>query len=273
MKYTLRKVRITKVDLCNIGANPDANIALFKSASHIDTKKGASSVTKPAVIDIAKATSEEVAAYVESLRSYTVGVEEQLKKAKKPSTAVADDDDEDPTTEEAVAKALKTLPEPLRKRFEQNQETIRKADERATAAEKRAADAEAIAKANTKRAEFVEFQKSVEKDLSGLPGTINELATMLQEAKTVLTEVSYTVLTKAVKAGSEAMLKASKAIGSDKGEALGTALEEIYKSADKLVTDGKFKTRSEAVEAVAKSDPDLYTRYRAEEKARKKAAA
>lgn len=277
-----RRLKITKVDLCRRGANQDADVMLFKSADHPDDDqpvhkeesavpkpKTPKTVTKPE--DLAKATPEQISAYVDHLEKTLGDAETEVTTLQKTVADMecADDDESEPDADDApktkkkfpFKKTVKTdeLPDAVQKRLDAADERVEKAEKLAKDADERIAKAEA-------RAELVELRKTVEADMPKIPGTVDEVAKMLQEAKATLTAASYTVLEKALKAGSAAIAKAEVEVGSGSGAALGTALEEINKRADELVEKGTCKTRPEAVEKVAKADPALYSKYKEEKR-------
>ena len=76
------------------------------------------------------------------------------------------------------------------------------------------------------------------------------------------------MLEKALKAGSAAIAKATTEVGSDGRVSVGSAIEEINKMADTLVATNVCKTRPEAISQVAKANPELYTKYKDEQKKR-----
>lgn len=266
MSKILRKLRITKVDLCRAGANPDADILLFKSRDLDDTPaptptpKEDSAVkktmaTKPT--DLATATPDEIAKYVSDLETTITAQEAELEKAKKPEPTKKVEEDCDGDAEEDMM--MKSLPEPIRKMVEQ---TLQKAAD----AQKTADEAKEQLRKAQDVAELAVIQKKVEAEFSHVPGTTEELAKMLQEAEHTLTSQSFTVLTKALKAGSEAIAKATREVGSGKSATTTSAIDEIHKRADELVTSRVCKTRPEAIAKVAGEDPELYTRYKAEQR-------
>lgn len=285
MPVILRKLKITKVDLCAAGANPDADILLFKSleepASTPLTPRNIAKehtavpkLAKPEKLDLAKATPEAVADYVTQLEKSLGEHEEELVKAfppkkkaapfvKKPAAASDDDDDDQSVAkDDDVEMAKSTTVIALKKQLDEQAIEIKKANERAEAA------TEAVRKADI-RAELIQIEKSVTADMPKIPGTVTEVAKMLQEAKATMTAESYTVLEKALKSGSVAIAKAEAEVGSSHGQSVGTAEEEIFKTADALVAGGTFKTRPDAVVHVQKTNKDLAERYRIEKSVKK----
>lgn len=332
MAVVLRKLRITKVDLCKSGANPDADIKIFKSADpvakrnipashrhqmprsnfagphesfpieepgdvtdawdlagHADNpdavrrhiisiarRKGPefvarlpktanvskedTSVPKPNKIDLTKATPEQMTAYAQELEKALEAQEQhEVEKAKKPKTPPADADGDENDVEKnqncdvAMKKSLTTL----EKQVKEQEAEIKKAKDEAAAAR------EEVRKAKDE-AELVKIEKQVAAEMPKIPGTTLEVAKMLQQAKATLTAEAYSTLEKALKAGSEAIAKASQEIGGGSSQPVGSAEQEIIKSADDLVSQGKFKTRPEAITHITKSNPDLAERYRLE---------
>lgn len=242
---------------------------LFKSRDPLESstipKEDTNVPKKLAKIDLAKSTPEQIATYAADLEKSLADTEEELEKAKfppkakkKPAPGADEDDEESPFAkdDEATVEMKKSI-NLMKSQVETLQAELVIAKSTATAAQvdvKKAQDA----------AELITFEKMVEKDLPKIPGTVTEIAKMLQEAKSTLTAASYAVLEKGLKAGSEAIAKAATEVGGAGNGKVGSAEEEIFKSADALVAAGTFKTRPEAVVHVQKTNTDLAERYRIE---------
>lgn len=275
-KKRIVRLRITKVDLCRAGANPDADIMIFKSLDAEDIQHPAEkpvtpltkeksvpkmTLTKVEKIDLAKATPEQVLEYAKTLETTVDAHEAEFAKAfppkKKAAADIEDDDEDDPKKPNPFAKSLLAI----EKQMADQAVELKKAKDETDALR---VD---LRKANDAR-ELVAIEKSVTAEMPSIPGSVTEIAKMLQEAKATLTADSYAVLEKALKAGSTAIAKAATEIGSSKGHAIGTAEEELFKAADALVTAGTAKTRPEAVTMITKSKPELAEAYRQEREAK-----
>ena len=106
MATRLRKLEITKVDLCKAGADPDAHIEIFKSRDHAehpsDMNKEHQMSKKVVPVDFSKATPEEVVAYAKSLETAVT----ELTKAAKPK----DDEEAEGEEEPKGKKGKKSAP-------------------------------------------------------------------------------------------------------------------------------------------------------------------
>ena len=270
--FVLRKLKITKVDLCRAGANPDADIVIFKSRDNADpaapnTEGSApavpstpntqenTTVKKVASIDLTKASAEEILAYAKALETSVAEHEAELAKAVPPAPKGKKKDGEEAEEENPFAKSAEFIA--LQKQVTDQAAEIKKANDKLVAAE------EEVRKANI-AAEIAVVEKSVSTDMPNIPGTVQEVAKMLHEAKSALTAASFATLEKALKAGNEAIAKASQELGSSKGKSIGSAEEELFKAADALVQAGTFKTRPEAVAHVSKTNKELAEAYRVE---------
>lgn len=257
MATKLRKLEITKVDLCKAGADPDAHIEIFKSREHPETASDnketqmAKQVTK---IDLTTATPAEVVDYAKSLEAQ---VTELTKAGKMPP--MEDEECEEPAKKKApVAKTV--IPEEVQKTLNAQQEAIAKT------AKENADLREEIAKERTSR-EQAEVLTFVQKSMPKIPGELTALAKAVHEAKTKLTSASYDLIEKALVAGSAAIEKAETEIGGSGRPVAKTAYDEIVEKADDLIAKSKTPlSKAEAIAEVAKSDPTLYTKYRSEQK-------
>lgn len=281
-KKRLTRLRITKVDLCNEGANPEADIMIFKSLDIQDPveksittpikEKSVPKMTSQKVekIDLTKATPEQIVAYATSLEKSVDAHEEEFAKAFPPPKAKGKKKGAEPDEEDAAegiekdddTVAMTKSVEAIQKTVDEQAVELKKANDRTAKLEldlKKANDA----------TELAVIEKSVEKEMPHVPGTVTEIAKMLQQAKATLTADAFTTLEKALKAGSEAIKKASQEIGSTKGQSIGTAEEEFFKAADELVTKGVCKTRPDAVVEINKSRKDLAEAYRLERSAKR----
>lgn len=263
MPTKLKQLEITKVDLCKAGADPDADIMIFKSLDEIvdpatkpkEDTTVSKKIAKPE--DLAKASPEDVKAYVDQLEKTLADQEQELEKAKKPAPV-------EPKGKAEPDDVTKGLSPEVKKMLDEQAEEIKKARQEAAEAREEVKKAQA-------HTEFVELKKTVEKDMPSIPGTVDEIAKMIQEAKTVLTAASYAVLEKALKAGSAAIAKASAELGAGGTKPTGSAEEEINKMADEKVAKNECKTRPEAIQKVASEHPDLYQRYKSEQRNRRAA--
>jgi hypothetical protein len=262
MATRLKKLEITKVDLCKNGADPDAHIEIFKSRGHEDPEnhsdeKETEMSKKFAKIDLAKATPEEVVAYAKSL-------EDQLEKAAPPA---ADDGDEDDDPKAKPAKKAMTGSAGSQVACSVPDDVKKTMDDQAAEIAKTKKDNEdlrqEIAKEREAR-EIATIEKSVMADMPKVPGTVTEIAKALHEIKAKTSKETFEFVEKVFKAGSVAIEKAEKEIGGTGVGASATALDEIEKSADELIAKDAKLTRSEAITKVAEANPALYQRYKDE---------
>lgn len=253
----LRRVVIRKVDLCRMGANPEADIKLFKSrdiAPEVPPtviEKENPTVPKPSKpVDTADPAAVQV--YIDALEKSLTGAETELTELKKERELAS-------ATPEDL---LKSLPEshPIRKMVE-------KAVADKTASDAKLAETNEKLEKSAQQAEFVALSKSIETNFSKLPGTVEALAKMFQEAKAVLTAASYEVMETVMKAGNAAIAKATEELGGNRPVSTsGSALDELNRRADAMVESKVAKTRPDAMQKVAEADPALYARYKEEKR-------
>lgn len=257
MATKLRRLVITKVDLCKAGADPDAHIEIFKSLDTPETTHS-EETTMSKKIDFATASNEQLVEYAKSL-------EQQVETLEKGKVACSDDepdgDEMPPAGKKPVKKSVVAIPESVQKTLDDQSEQIKKQ------AEQLKEQGETIAKERESR-EIGEMLTFVQKSLPSVPGKAEDLAKALHTAKAKLPAETYDILLKALSAGNEAITKSFKEVGADDAVAVGSAMEEINKRADALLSSGVAKTRPEAIAEVAKANPELYTRYKAEDLAK-----
>jgi len=190
---------------------------------------------------------EKIAALTKQVEDLTVAVE-------KAAESANDEGQDDDGLSDDV---LKAMPEPVRAAIEKARTDAEEATKAATAAteelrkeREQAADREAVEKA---------------RGWSNIGVDPEELGPMLRKAATVdadlgtKLESTLSALSAQVSTG-----ELFKSFGSDKDAEGSSAEREIMVKAKELVESGGAKTMPEAVSAVAKANPDLYKRSRAE---------
>jgi hypothetical protein len=165
------------------------------------------------------------------------------------------------TEEEALAKAMATLPEPVRKQLAAQQERIAKAETDA---------AEAVKKAETERDARVSAEyltKARGPEYSGLPAKAEVLATILREvddavAKELVSKTAGDELHRILKAASHLATGGAGDFtvfggeGADVSSAAG-AQSGIEKAADEVLKAEPTLTRAQAIVKAADANPDL----------------
>jgi gas vesicle protein len=298
MANRLKQLIVDRVDLVDAGANPDADVVLFKREEPTAVEKATfgeiqqTRETEEMIHDLYVMCMDLESAIFSSLYASGDRVAEVKTSIQQFGDAVAGLMDEmvkeNPVAkhrrEDVIAK-LKAFAAPYIK--EVKVEEVQKTDETPPVVEdveksipeefrKRLEDAERVAKEATDRIakaeetaaiekakrEHVELVKRAQDELPNLPGTPDEKADILKLADT------STPLMTALKAGNEAMQKAMTEVGTPAGAAPVTAAQEIEKRADALIAADPKLTRAIAIEKALQADPVLYTKYREERTAK-----
>lgn len=229
-----------------LGSMPDAakaQAAGLIAALGGDAGKGADPVAKAVAEALTKAQTERD----EALAAKTAA-EEALAKATGPAPAE--------TEEEALAKAMLTLPEPIRKAWEADRAKVAKAEADA---------ADAVKKAETERdarvsAEYLTKAKGA--DYSGLPASAETRATILREVDENLSKEAGAELHRILKAASNlattggADFREYGGAGSDVSGAAG-AKSALEKAADDIQAADPNIDRASAIVKAADTNPDL----------------
>jgi hypothetical protein len=297
MANRLKKLIVDRVDLVDAGANPDADIVLFKREEQTDVKKATfgeiqqTRETEEMIHDLYVMCMDLESAIFSSL--YASGdrvaeVKTSISQFGDAVTALMDEMvKENPVAkhrrEDVVAK-LKTFVAPYLKEAEvaevKKEETtpVVETVEKAIPEEfrKRLEDAERVAKEATDRIakaeeavavekakrEHVELCKRVGDELPNLPGTVDEKAAVLK-----LADGSAPLMT-ILKAANTAMAKAMAEVGTTTGTPESTSvMAEINKRADALIAAEPKLSKPVAIEKVLQADPALYTKYREQHRA------
>lgn len=226
----LKDLTITKVALVPAGANPGAHVVLYKSAPVEDpdpTKK--EEPVKKALKDM---THEELLAHAEELE--------------KAAPAAAEPEPE--------------IPAAVQKMLDDQAQAIKKANDRAEAAE-------AAAKVEKEARERTSMASVAKAKIPHLPGTDTERGNVLYDMEKSLSKESYEAALKLLEAGNAAVAKAMEATGFDEDGTEGdSAVEKLDAIAKQLVKDGKAKTYEQAFDQAAQENGELYTQYRAEKR-------
>ncbi|HWI05729.1 MAG TPA: hypothetical protein VNT52_18120 [Acidimicrobiales bacterium] len=157
--------------------------------------------------------------------------------------------------EEALAKALATMPEPVRKAWLEGQERIAKAEAAAT----KAAEDAKVEKDARVSAEYLTKAKGT--DYSGLPTKAETLGTVLREVDEKLSDVAKAELHRLLKAGAHAVTSGGDfreygGAGEDVSSATG-AQAAIEKAADDLQRKEPNMDRATAITKAYDLHPDL----------------
>lgn len=235
---------------------------IWKSAGH--DQEGDTSMTAEemqAKIDKAEADSKEaqekaeatVKAAQEAQEKAETERDEALEKAKKkPGT----DEDE---SGEATTKS--DLPPEVVAHLEKAEAA---ANERIEKAEKAAADAEEIAKAERDRRVTADFISKAE-GFNALPMAATELGPVLKRASEGLSKEDFDALDSLLKAANEQVARGDlyKAVGADVGGSRvpSDAYGEVQQKAAELRKNDPKLSRGEAEALAMKNDPDLQQRY------------
>lgn len=246
MPNRLSDLEIDEVSLVDRPANPLSKVLLFKRDTSgeedeiLGTDNGAdySSMTKEETMPEDTGTVELTPEYVESLEEMVLQLQDELAAVKKS----ADDGKED---------VLKNLDPKV-------------ADEvltRIAKAEARAAESEAIAKAERDTRITREYLTKAETKMEHLPGTASEKASILKGLNDIDTDLANKVEQMLISANEQAALGAiDDELGRD---VLGdsTAMGEIEKLAKSLQASNSDLTYEQAVDKALSENPALYTKY------------
>lgn len=229
-------------------------IVMKADGTPIDSQEGA-----PMATDSTGAAGTEAAETVTvSKADYDALVAKAAKAGEFPPADDEDDEDDDEATEKAVKKAFDTLPEPVRKHFEQ--------------IEQRAADAEKIAKAATAAAEVernarldAEFVKKAEA-FPGLPTTPDQFGPVLRSIHELLPADKAAEVERLLKSASEAgaFVAITKSFGASAAAPAGSAADRIQKAADAMRAADPTLTAAQATDRVLSTQADLASAYYAE---------
>ncbi len=210
-------------------------------------KTGDNPVAKAVAEALTKANTERD----EAIAAKTAA-EEALAKAKGPAPAE--------TEEEALAKALATMPEPLRKAWAANDAIVQKAK----------ADAEdAVKKAEVEREARLSSEylaKAKGGDYAGLPSSPETLATILREVDEKLSKEAGAEALRILKAASNLTaggagdFRTYGGMGGDATAGAG-ALSQLEKAADELQAKDNDLDRPTALMKAADMNPELARAY------------
>ncbi len=232
-----------------MGSMPDAatKAATANLIAALSGDAGQAAGDDPVAKAVADAITKANTERDEAIAAKTVA-EEALTKAKGPAPAESE--------EEALVKAMATLPEPVRKHMEAQQERVAKAE---------AAAAEGVEKANTERearvsAEYLTKAKGT--DYAGLPGSAETRATILREVDEKLSKEAGAELLRILKAASNLAQGGAEdfqewgGVGGDVSSATG-AQSALEKAADDIQAKEPTLNRAQAIVKAADAHPDL----------------
>jgi hypothetical protein len=247
---------VTRVDLVDLGENQAADIVLFKRR---ESAAKETAVSQPVAVDLSKIPEDQRALVEAALkRAADADTAEELAKKTEDRAVLAEKERDDlkaqveasKQTPEAVEKArMATLPEDIRKRLEANETEIAKMRE------------------DKETGEYIQKARSL--PLSGTtPEAFGPLLRRI--AKGCSTSEDADEVTRLVKSLGE-QVKAGALFG-ERGVSGGSGPADAYGEAKALakakVDAGQFTSIQKALDAVWREKPELWTRYRAEEKNR-----
>jgi hypothetical protein len=251
---------VTRVDLVDLGENQAADIVLFKrrgDAAPLPAKETA--VPEPTTVDLSKIPEDQRPLVEAALkRAADAETAEDLAKKTEDRAVAAEKERDDlkakveaaKQTPEAVEKArIAALPEDIKKRLEANEAEIAKMRE------------------EKETGEFVAKARSL--PLSGTtPEAFGPLLRRI--AKGCSTSEDADEVTRLVKSMGEQLR--SSALFGERGVSGGSGAADAYEEAKALakakVEAGQFTSVQKALDAVWREKPELWKRYRAEEKNR-----
>lgn len=255
MPRKLKKLTITAVALCKQGANPDAHIMLYKSLDKGgNTMKTLEEILKSlpaeeqetvnkAIEDAKKAMPEDKQKEMDALDEDKKKLEKSVEELEKSLEATK----VSKSAKDAEEEMLKSVPEAVRKMFEQT-----KADAEAAKAIAKAMQEEKINKS------FIE-KVSVYKSL---PAKADELGPILK-AVSQADEKLGTQLEGILKATNELVEKgaAFKELGDNQGGSASDALAQLEKHVNEIVVKNTSMTKEQAYAKALELHPDLYDAY------------
>jgi hypothetical protein len=233
-----------------LGSMPDAAKAQATALIGALGGQAAGAGDDPVAKAVAEALTKANAERDEALAAKTAA-EEALAKAKGPSPAESE--------EEALAKAMESLPEPVRKAWAADRERIAKAEKAAD----EASEAAKVEKDARVSAEYLTKAKGP--DYAGLPASAETRATILREVDEKLSKEAGAELHRILKAASAAGadgadFKEYGGVGADATGA-GGAMASLEKAADAIQAADPSIDRATAITKAADTSPELARAY------------
>jgi hypothetical protein len=232
MPHRLRDLLITKVSLVPRGANPDAHVVLFKSQGDASSPESPQPIRKEESVSNVKKTIAEMT--LEELQAYATELEKS-----QPAP-----DPEPPA-----------IPADVQKQLDEQSEALRKANERNEAAER-------VVKELQDARACDQFTTQVEKSFPTLPGDPMTKGAALFAVKKAVTPELYAAVEAMLKAGEEAMAKATVDIGDDQPDDSTTPTGQLRAIAQKMADEGKAPTYAQAMVKAIETNPSLYAKAR-----------
>ncbi len=232
-----------------MGSMPDAAKAQATALiAALGGDAGKTSGDDPVAKAVAEALTKAQTERDEALAAKTAA-EEALAKATGPAPAETD--------EEQLAKAMETLPEPVRKAWADQQERIAKAE---------AAAAEGVETARVEKEARLSTEyltKATGPDYANLPATAEVRATILREIDEKLSKEAGAELLRILKAASNTTPADFKEYGGMGGDATGAggAMAQLEAKAAELMTSDTSLTKAEAISKAADNNPELARAY------------
>jgi hypothetical protein len=167
----------------------------------------------------------------------------------------------DADAREEILKSLEPPPPVVPEEVQKRLDDISKKLE---VAEKRAADAEKVAKAERDAREITEFAKLAETEYPGLPGTPEEKGAVLKAMKAKMTMEECEAAMKLMKAGNACLTAQMGSVGKDAPATGDSAWAKIEQKADALMAADTKLSKAQAISEVCKRNPELYDAYNRE---------
>jgi len=275
----LKDLMITNIDLVDKGANPDADIVLFKS----DNKGGQTSETANEIVKLLekegddKMTLQEILAKLSEEEQGVIKADIEAKEAAvvKSADALAAKEIELTKSNDELAKIkkdsgedvkpkpediLKSASPEVQKLFADNDEKVKKAQDDAAEAIKKA-DAIALA-ARTK--EFIAKAAAYE----GLPIKAEDFGVALMKVADSVDKEVYEKIENTLETADKAIVEGNlfKAEGSDNKGATGDVEKKIEKGVEEIMKSNSNLTKEQAETQYYDSHPEAYSEYEKENK-------
>ena len=268
MAKELTNLRVTRVDLVDVGANLDrdtgdgSHVMIYKRAEDEDVESIENDNIE-AVARLAKAGRKISASRIARLRELAVTLNDFISEAEHiMPNEVMTIDTEKQQEGEISTDVQKAVDAAVVKAQEESAAEITKANDAVAKAIERAEQAEKMALAEVDRRITKAFQEKIENEFKGVPGLTDEdveVFKSLSAADSEKWERVETILKGAAEAiRTGAMFQEQGSVGS--GSTASDAQAEINKRADKL-TEGGDLSFGDAIVKVCEDDPTLYARH------------
>lgn len=243
----LKNLRVKRVDLVAKGANQQADVLLFKSEEPVDMKecKGCGASMKADAESCEKCGAEMKTKAAPAAKEKDMDTE-TIKKMEADLKAATELAEEESKKRELVEKSLKDQAaslEALKKQFDAQAETIKKAEQ---------------------AAKLAEFKKSVDA-FEHLPVKADVFAPVLMKCAEALDEAGYAELMRVLKAADNASAENFSEIGAPgAGTVTKSATEELHAKAEEIKKGDSSLDINAALAQAAAQNPKLAARARRE---------